>query len=103
MPSNKIRVEVAYATPEEQTILPLSVEEGATLYDAVVHSGITQQFPEIDPETVPMGIFGKTVRKPKEQALQEGERVEIYRPLKIDPKAARANRAAKAKAKKTLD
>ncbi|MFC3149449.1 RnfH family protein [Litoribrevibacter euphylliae] len=101
--ANKIHVEVAYATPESQVILPVSVDEGASLYDAVVHSGIAQQFPEIDPESVPMGIYGKAVRKPKEQALQEGERVEIYRPLKIDPKAARANRAAKAKAKKTLD
>jgi len=101
--ANRIQVEVAYATPDSQVILPVSVEEGASLYDAVVSSGITQQFPEIDPESVPMGIYGKAVRKPKEQALQEGERVEIYRPLKIDPKAASANRAAKAKAKKALD
>lgn len=100
---HKINVEVAYATPELQVILPVSIDEGATLYDAVVQSGIVHQFPEIEPESVPMGVYGKAVRKPKEQTLQDGERVEIYRPLKIDPKAARANRAAKAKAKKTLE
>jgi putative ubiquitin-RnfH superfamily antitoxin RatB of RatAB toxin-antitoxin module len=101
--ANKVHVEVAYATPESQVIVPVTVDEGATLYDAVVRSGISERFPEIDPESVSMGVFGKAVRKPKEQALNEGERVEIYRPLKIDPKTARANRAAKAKAKKALD
>ena len=43
-----------------------------------------------------MGIFGKAVRSPKDELLKEADRVEIYRPLIIDPKAARANRAAKA-------
>lgn len=103
MAADKIQVEVAYATPESQVILPVLVEAGSSLFDAVVHSGIVQQFPEIDPEVIPMGVFGKSVRKPKEQEVLEGERIELYRPLKIDPKAARANRAAKAKAKKALD
>ncbi|GAA3931288.1 RnfH family protein [Litoribacillus peritrichatus] len=103
MAAEKIQVEVAYATPESQVILPVLVEAGSSLFDAVVHSGIVQQFPEIDPEVIPMGVFGKSVRKPKEQEVLEGERIELYRPLKIDPKAARANRAAKAKAKKALD
>jgi hypothetical protein len=42
-----------------------------------------------------MGIFGKGVRNPQEEVLRESDRVEIYRPLTIDPKVARANRAAK--------
>jgi putative ubiquitin-RnfH superfamily antitoxin RatB of RatAB toxin-antitoxin module len=42
-----------------------------------------------------MGIFGKVVKKPDEQALREGDRVELYRPLKIDPKQARLDRARK--------
>jgi putative ubiquitin-RnfH superfamily antitoxin RatB of RatAB toxin-antitoxin module len=48
-----------------------------------------------------MGSFGKTVRKPKEEPIQAGQRIEIYRPLIIDPKQARANRAAKAAADKS--
>ncbi|MFP8966373.1 RnfH family protein [Pokkaliibacter sp. CJK22405] len=95
-----INVEVAYALADDQMIIPLQVEEGCTLYQAVVQSGIVDYYPEIDPETQPMGIFGKAVKKPKEQALRDGERVELYRPLIIDPKQARANRAAKAKADK---
>jgi len=43
-----------------------------------------------------MGLFGKAVRSPKEEVLHDMDRVEIYRPLIIDPKVARANRAAKA-------
>lgn len=93
-----INVEVAYALPDVQKIIALKVEEGCTAYEAVIRSRIVEAFPEIDPETTPMGIFGKVIRDPKAEALKEGLRVEIYRPLLIDPKQARANRAAKKKA-----
>ncbi len=93
-----INVEVAYALPDVQKIIALKVEENSTAYDAVIRSGIVETFPEIDPETTPMGIFGKAIRDPKSEVLKEGLRVEIYRPLIIDPKQARANRAAKKKA-----
>ncbi|MCP5162689.1 MAG: RnfH family protein [Hahellaceae bacterium] len=92
---NKVHVEVAYATPQEQRIVGLDIVEGASMYDAVIQSGIQKIFPEIDPDTQSMGIFGKAVKNPKAHALREGDRVEIYRPLKIDPKQARLNRAAK--------
>lgn len=92
---NKIQVEVAFAAPDKQSILKLSVVEGTSVFDAAVASGIDSIYPEIDFSSADMGIFGKTVKKPKEQALREGDRVEIYRPLLIDPKQARLNRAAK--------
>jgi len=92
----KIKVEVAYATPEKQKILVLEVEEGSTVYQAAEESGIVSEFPEIDLAESKMGIFGKAVRAPKDEIIREGDRVEIYRPLIIDPKVARANRAAKA-------
>lgn len=92
----KIKVEVAYATPEKQKILVLEVEEGCTVYQAAEQSGIVSEFPEIELAEAKMGIFGKAVRAPKDEAIREGDRVEIYRPLIIDPKVARANRAAKA-------
>ena len=98
-----IAVEVAYATPERQTIIPLKVVEGATVFEAVELSGIAEQFDQIDLENDKMGIFGKAVRDPKKEALKAGDRVEIYRPLLVDPKASRAKRAEKAKRTKEAD
>jgi len=95
-----ITVEVAYALPTEQKIIALQVEEGSTAFEAVARSQIAELFPEIDIKNDPMGIFGKAIKDPKTQVLNAGDRVEIYRPLIIDPKDARAARAAKAKAKK---
>ncbi len=95
-----IVVEVAYALPTEQKILSLQVDEACTAYEAVVRSGIVELFPQINPDTDPMGIFGKAIRDPRTTVLKAGQRVEIYRPLIADPKEARAKRAAKMKAKK---
>ncbi|MBJ7552580.1 RnfH family protein [Marinomonas ostreistagni] len=91
----KIRVEVAYALPEKQKIVAFDVEEGCTVLEAVRLSNIDAFFPDLDLSAPKVGIFGKAVRKPEEQVLKAGERVEIYRELKVDPKQARANRAAK--------
>ncbi len=90
-----LNVEVAYARPERQKIVPVQVPDGTTVAEAVRLSGITELFPEIDPDTIDMGIFGKVVKNPAAQALREGDRVELYRPLLIDPKQARLNRARK--------
>lgn len=90
-----MKVEVAYARPDKQRIIRLQVPEGTTLVEAARLSGIVDMFPEIDLEQIDMGIFGKVVKKPGEQTLREGDRVELYRPLKIDPKQARLNRAKK--------
>ncbi len=98
-----IKVEVAYALPHEQKIIALQVEEGSTARQAVVRSCIAEQFPEIDPETIPMGIFGKAIKDPAATLLREGDRVELYRPLIADPKEVRAKRAAKMKAQKEAE
>ncbi len=90
-----MKVEVAYATPEKQQIIALEVSEGTTALEAVHQSGIRDVFPEIDPDGDNMGIFGKVIKSPAEHPLRDGDRVEIYRPLKIDPKQARLNRAKK--------
>ena len=95
-----IEVEVAFALPNEQKIVTLQVEEDCSAYDAVIKSGIIEQFPQIDPDSAPMGIFGKAIRNPRETVLKAGQRVEIYRALIADPKEARARRAAKMKAEK---
>ena len=94
-----IHVEVAFALPNEQKIIALQVPQGTTVYEAAVMSGIVDHFEGLELAGTPMGIFGKAVKKPQEETMTQGQRVEIYRPLTIDPKVARANRAAKAAAK----
>tara|TARA_R110002167_G_scaffold2055_3_gene10446 strand:- start:8039 stop:8329 length:291 start_codon:yes stop_codon:yes gene_type:complete len=89
-----IAVEVAYALPEKQRILAVFVPSGTSVLEAARLSGITREFPQLELESAKMGIFGKTVRNLSDP-VQEGDRIEIYRPLIIDPKQARANRAAK--------
>jgi len=86
-------VEVAYAKPEKQLIIQIDVEESCTVEQAIVLSKIKKQFPEIDVEKNKVGIFGKTVKLM--DSLREKDRVEIYRPLIVDPKESRRARAAK--------
>ena len=93
-----IRVEVAYALPDEQKIVSLDVSPGTTAFAAAQQSGIVGQFKGIDLESSDMGVFGKVV-KPREYVLKAGDRVEVYRPLQADPKEVRKKRAAMAKAK----
>ena len=85
-------VEVAYATPETQVIIAIEIHIGATAAEAVHHSGIESQFPEIDLEKNKLGIFGKQVKP--QSVLNKGDRVEIYRPLTADPKVVRRELAA---------
>ena len=97
-----ILVEVAFATPSKQLIVPLTVPIGTTAYQAVVLSNIKDEFDEIDLDAMPMGIFsklldGKGRPTAKEYVLQIRDRVEIYRPLTIDPMQARLNRAETSK------
>ncbi len=101
MTNNTIAIEVAYALPDDQRIVQAQVPAGTSVFDAAKQSGIEQYFAGLVVDDMPMGIFGKAVRKPKEQVILAGQRIELYRPLTIDPKEARANRAAKAAAKKT--
>lgn len=96
-----ITVEVAYALPHKQKIIPLLVEPGTTAMEAVIRSRIAEHFPDLDIATAKMGIFGQSLgTKGMETAdkhiLHEGDRVEIYRPLISDPKDARRKRAEKA-------
>ena len=92
-----IHVEVAYAKPEQQVIIPMQVKPGTTLIEAVHESGILAQFPEIDIDSSKYGIFSK-ISKP-DTVLREKDRVEIYRPLIADPKESRRKRAEKKKSR----
>ena len=90
-----MQVDVAYARPDKQQIVSVMVPEGTTAVEAVKLSGIVDIFPEIEPDAIDMGVFGKVIKDPASHELREGDRVELYRPLKIDPKQARLNRAKK--------
>lgn len=93
MMSDEIRVEVAYADPQRQVIIALTVPAGTTVGEAVALSGIAMQFAEIDlaQNQNKVGIFGKLVRATT--ILCDRDRVEIYRRLLVDPKGARRERA----------
>jgi putative ubiquitin-RnfH superfamily antitoxin RatB of RatAB toxin-antitoxin module len=94
--SNMIEVEVAYALPEKQKIYGLLVENGTSALEAVKQSAILKDFGDIDLDSAKMGVFGQSIKAPAKHILQAGERVEVYRPLIADPKAARRKRAEKA-------
>ena len=89
---NLMAVEVAYAVPDQQVILPVLVASDATVEMAIAASGVLTQFPSIDLSTQKVGIFSRLVSL--NQPLQPRDRIEIYRPLQADPKAARRARAA---------
>lgn len=97
-----IEVEVAYALPDKQELITLSVKKGTTAQAAVLASGLTSKYPDININEAKMGIFskpldGKHLPLPAEYQLEEKDRVEVYRPLLIDPKQARQLRAQKKK------
>ncbi len=95
--TQSINVEVAYALPKKQIIRSVNVDSGTTIGAAIVLSGIMMDFPELDTvlEESKVGIFGKA--SVMTTVLQDGDRVEIYRPLIADPKEVRRKRAAEGK------
>ena len=99
-----ITVEVAYALPEKQTLLSLSVPVGTTALEAVEQSGILKEYPQIDVNSDKMGVFSqvlgtKGLDEPAAYKMRERDRIEIYRALIADPKEVRRRRAEEAKAK----
>lgn len=94
--SEQIEIEVVYGLAHKQKLISIQVDQGTTVRQGAELSGLDKDFPELNISESKLGIFGKTVRSPDTELLKAGDRIEIYRPLLIDPKAARANRAAKA-------
>ncbi|MDH5479948.1 MAG: RnfH family protein [Nitrosomonas sp.] len=90
-PNKIITVEIIYALPHNQVLKKINIFEGATVEQAIKTSGILLEFPEIDLTTYKFGIFSKFAER--NTMLRSSDRVEIYRPLIIDPKDARRIRA----------
>lgn len=93
-----LNVEVCYALPQKQLLLPVKLPVGATLQQALEASGILDKYQEIDLKKNKFGIFSKLSKL--DAVLREGDRVEIYRPLIADPKEVRKQRAAEGKVMK---
>lgn len=82
-----MKIGVAYASPTRQVWLNVEVPDGATIKEAIERSGILKQFPEIDLEQQKVGVFSKLSKL--DAVLEDGDRVEIYRPIICDPKTVR--------------
>jgi putative ubiquitin-RnfH superfamily antitoxin RatB of RatAB toxin-antitoxin module len=98
MSDRKIKIELVYALPQEQSLLSLEVPPASTIADAIVLSGLLEKYPEIDLEKGKFGLFGKLSKS--DMVLREKDRVEIYRPLLADPKEVRRKRAEEGKVMK---
>ncbi|MEE9310321.1 MAG: RnfH family protein [Cocleimonas sp.] len=92
---NTIQVEIVYGLADEQALLSVDVPENTTIKDVIIASKIIEHFPQIDIETVKVGLFGKLTKM--DQTVRERDRIEIYRPLIADPKEVRKRRAAEGK------
>ncbi len=92
-----LRVEVVYATRERQARYAVELPDRATVRDAIEASGVCADFPEIDLAANRVGIYGRLA--PLEATLRDRDRVEILRPLVVDPKEARRRRAARGRAR----
>jgi hypothetical protein len=88
-----IRVAVVYALLESQRVFAVDLLEGGSVRDAIEASGLMNENPEIDLAHAAVGIFGERVSL--DTRVEGGDRIEIYRPLKADPKIARRARAGK--------
>lgn len=82
-----MKVKVVYAKPQKQVLLAVELPDGATVKDAIEKSGILSRCPEIDLASNDVGIWGKAATL--DAALEDGARVEIYRPITCDPKTVK--------------
>jgi putative ubiquitin-RnfH superfamily antitoxin RatB of RatAB toxin-antitoxin module len=78
-----MHIGVAYADKFKQVWLKLDVPDGCSVREAIEHSGLLKQFPEIDLEKQKVGVFGKLTKL--DAKLADGSRVEIYRNITADP------------------
>jgi putative ubiquitin-RnfH superfamily antitoxin RatB of RatAB toxin-antitoxin module len=90
--TSTIQVQVCYALADKVYLQDVSIPATGVIQDAILASGVLQQYPEIELATARVGIFGKL--KALDSLLQQGDRVEIYRPLQAEPMESRRRRAA---------
>lgn len=86
-----VRVSLVVALPSAQEVIELELRDGATAGEALAHAAVRARYPDLDPGTVTLGIWARPVEAGR--VLRDGDRVEVYRPLKADAKAMRRERA----------
>ena len=91
---DELTIEVVYGVPHKQKILTLSVAPGTTVEKAIIDSGVITLFPEIDLTVNKVGVWNRAVKL--SEAVNDLDRIEVYRPLIADPKDVRKRRAEKA-------
>ncbi len=91
--ADELHIEVCYARRDAQFSYPLTVAEGVTIGEAIRLSGILDECPEIDLQHQRVGVFSEL--RSLDEAVHQGDRIEIYRPLIADPKESRRARARK--------
>ena len=94
--SGRLQIEVVFGLADRQELLAVTVDSGTTVAAAIAESGIADRFPEHELDSLAVGIWGRVVAR--EQVLADGDRIEIYRPLDIDPREARRRLAAEGRA-----
>lgn len=97
---SSIRVEVVYALPREQEVVHLTVEPSLTVGEIIQLSGLMKMYPEIDLNINKVGVYSRAIRL--EDTVQDKDRIEIYRPLKADPREVRRKRIEKARERPKL-
>jgi putative ubiquitin-RnfH superfamily antitoxin RatB of RatAB toxin-antitoxin module len=100
-----IEVEVVYALPHKQIKVTVTLSEGQSALDALRLSNLQSQLPETDLLQLEMGIYsrlldGRSSPLPADYLMRDGDRLELYRPLQLDPNKARLLRAARKKKRK---
>jgi len=90
-----MRIELAWANPDQQQLLTLDLPEHSTIIDALAAANVLQPSPVLSAADLVVGVWGQVEKSPQTRRLQEGDRVEVYRPLLIDPMSARKARADK--------
>ena len=91
--ADRIRVEVACVDPPRQFLRAVELDAGATVADAIAASGVADAFVPLDIAACKVGVFSRPATR--DRVLVDGDRVEIYRPLVVNPKEARRRRATK--------
>ena len=91
----QLSIEVVYGTPTRQEIISCIVEPNTTIEQAILASGIVDEFPEIDLAVNNVGIWNRAAKLT--DIVKDLDRIEVYRPLLADPKEVRKRRAEKAK------
>ena len=83
----EISVRVVYALPDRQSVVALRVPASSTVRDAVIRSGLLVRYEEATTRPLECAVFGRVVKL--DEGLRDGDRIEILRPLIVDPKQAR--------------